>query len=76
MTGIILTPLRGESKEQGTLTPADISDMDLHAVKLLFLAGCATGTGTLSNEGVVNLSRSFLESGVQCVVLTSTSQHE
>lgn len=39
--------------------------------KLLVLAGCKTGVGFNSNEGMINLARAFTYSGVQSLILST-----
>jgi CHAT domain-containing protein len=53
----------------GPLTAREILDLRLHA-RLVVLSACDTGLGRITGEGVLGLSRSFLEAGAGSVVVS------
>ena len=55
--------------DNGYLTSDEISQMTLSA-DLVVLSACNTGEGTISGDGVVGLSRSFLTAGVSRVMVS------
>jgi CHAT domain-containing protein/uncharacterized protein HemY len=63
---IALAPSPGDN---GYLTSDEISQLKLNA-DLVVLSACDTGSGTLSGDGVVGLSRSFLTAGTSRVMVS------
>lgn len=63
---IALTPTQNED---GLLTSAEILELDLKA-DLVVLSACDTGLGTITGDGVIGLSRSFIAAGVPSVVVS------
>ncbi|MEO0396284.1 MAG: CHAT domain-containing tetratricopeptide repeat protein [Cyanobacteria bacterium P01_A01_bin.137] len=63
---IALTP---DDQEDGLLTAAEISNMDLQA-DLVVLSACDTGQGRVTDDGVIGLSRSFMTAGVPSTVVS------
>ncbi len=58
------------SDEDGFLQPREISQLRI-AAKLVVLSACSTGVGrSFGEEGIANLSRSFLLAGASAVVTT------
>jgi CHAT domain-containing protein len=55
--------------DNGLLTNADILNLDLRS-ELVVLSACDTGRGTLTGDGVLGLSRSWLAAGVKNVVVS------
>lgn len=55
----------------GFLDAWQIAALDLHATELVFLSGCATGSGQVAQgEGVLGLRRGFARAGARALVLT------
>lgn len=65
---IALTPDL-DTQDDGLLTAAEILDMQLQA-NLVVLSACDTGLGTVTDDGVNGLSRSFIMAGVPSVVVS------
>lgn len=63
---IALAPTKDED---GLLTSAEILELDLHA-DLAVLSACDTGLGTITSDGVIGLSRSFIAAGVPSVIVS------
>jgi len=63
---IALAPGDGED---GLLTAAEILEMSLRA-ELVVLSACDTGRGRITGDGVVGLSRAFMEAGVPSLVVS------
>ncbi len=63
---IALAPSSGDN---GYLTSDEISQLKLNA-DLVVLSACDTGSGTVSGDGVVGLSRSFLTAGASRVMVS------
>lgn len=63
---IALTPTEGED---GLLTSSEILDLELQA-ELVVLSACDTGLGTITGDGVVGLSRSFIAAGASSVIVS------
>jgi CHAT domain-containing protein len=61
--------LAPSSNDDGLLTAAKISEMRLMA-NLVVLSACTTGRGTITGDGVLGLSRSFIAAGVPSVVVS------
>ena len=53
----------------GFLTAEEILDLNLNA-ELVVLSACNTGRGTITGDGVVGLSRSFLLAGAQSAIVS------
>jgi CHAT domain-containing protein len=55
----------------GLLLAANIAELDLRRVELLFLSACETGRGAKRvGEGIAGLQQAFLASGVQALVVS------
>jgi CHAT domain-containing protein len=55
----------------GLLDALQIAALDLRATELVFLSGCATGSGQVAQgEGVLGLRRGFARAGTRALVLT------
>lgn len=61
---IAFTPGSGED---GLLTAAEIFQMELNA-ELVVLSACDTGRGRITGDGVIGLSRAFMQAGVPSLV--------
>lgn len=74
LSGLVLaganTPA-GEEREDGILTAEEIRMIDLTGVNLAVLSACETGLGSpTSGEGMLSLSRAFLQAGANSVIPT------
>lgn len=56
--------------EDGILTSAEISDMDLSKTEMVILSACETGLGDISNDGVIGLQRAFKQAGVHSIMMS------
>ncbi|MFM6396125.1 CHAT domain-containing protein, partial [Planktothrix sp.] len=65
-SSVALTP---GGSEDGLLTADDIFDLKLNA-ELVVLSACDTGLGQLTGDGMIGLSRSFLNAGVPSLVMS------
>ncbi|WP_199317510.1 CHAT domain-containing protein [Planktothricoides raciborskii] len=65
-SGVALTP---GGSEDGLLTADEIFDLKLNA-ELVVLSACDTGLGQLTGDGMIGLSRSFLNAGVPSLVMS------
>ncbi|MEM9817582.1 MAG: CHAT domain-containing protein [Cyanobacteria bacterium P01_D01_bin.6] len=63
---IALTP---SATEDGLLTAAEIRTLNLQA-ELVVLSACDTGRGRITGDGVIGLSRSFIEAGTPSVIVS------
>ena len=63
---IALAPGNGED---GLLTAAEIYDLSLSA-ELVVLSACDTGRGSITGDGVVGLSRAFIQAGVPQIMVS------
>ncbi|HEY9809846.1 MAG TPA: CHAT domain-containing protein [Halomicronema sp.] len=57
------------SGDEGLLTSNEIMELKLNA-ELVVLSACDTGRGTITSDGVIGLSRSFLSAGTPSVVVS------
>jgi CHAT domain-containing protein len=57
------------AQDNGLLTSGEIFDLKLQA-NLVVLSACDTGSGKITGDGVVGLSRSFVAAGVPSVVVS------
>ncbi|MEO1209796.1 MAG: CHAT domain-containing tetratricopeptide repeat protein [Cyanobacteria bacterium J06638_20] len=62
---VALAPGNGED---GLLTSAEILQMELNA-ELVVLSACDTGRGRITGDGVVGLSRAFMQAGVPSLIV-------
>jgi CHAT domain-containing protein len=61
----------GSQGDDGSLFVSELSHIRLQRTRLVVLAACSTGTGSITNgEGVQSLARPFLEAGASWVVAT------
>ncbi|KEI69117.1 hypothetical protein A19Y_4470 [Planktothrix agardhii NIVA-CYA 126/8] len=65
-SSVALTP---GGSEDGLLTADEIFDLKLNA-ELVVLSACDTGLGQLTGDGMIGLSRSFLNAGVPSLVMS------
>ena len=65
----LLVLARGKypGRQAGRLTAREIFSMDLHA-DLIFLSACRSGSGKVSGDGVIGLTRAFLYAGTASVI--------
>jgi len=61
--------LAPDGEEDGLLTTGEIFDLNLNA-ELVVLSACNTGRGTITGDGVIGLSRSFIAAGVPSIVVS------
>ena len=61
--------LAPDGYDNGWLTSSEILDLKLNA-ELVVLSACNTGTGNISPDGVIGLSRSFISAGVPSIVVS------
>ena len=73
----------GEKKpdrEDGILTAAELSTLDLGRAQLVTLSACETALGDYSTEGVYGLQRGFKEAGARTLIysrwLSGMSKHD
>jgi CHAT domain-containing protein/predicted DNA-binding protein YlxM (UPF0122 family) len=60
---------QGDAAGDGLLTSGEIFNLKLNA-ELVVLSACNTGRGTISGDGVLGLSRSFIAAGVSSIVVS------
>lgn len=70
-TAIALAPdsQAGKEGDNGLLTPAEILDLPINA-ELVVLSACDTGRGTITGDGVIGLSRSFITAGASSIIVS------
>ncbi len=56
-------------EDDGLLTATEIFDMELNA-ELAVLSACNTGQGSITGDGVIGLSRSFIAAGVPSLIVS------
>lgn len=56
--------------EDGVITAAEIAQLNLKNVKLVYLSACETGLGEITPEGVLGLQRGFKRAGAQALITT------
>lgn len=61
--------LAPSENDDGFLTASEIINLKLQA-QLVVLSACNTGRGTITGDGVVGLSRSFIAAGVESVIVS------
>lgn len=59
-----------ESGEDGLLTAAEISQLDLRGTDLIVLSACQSGVGSISSDGVYGLQRAFKKAGVRSILMS------
>lgn len=64
------------SNNDGILTAMEISSLDLHGVDLAILSACQTGTGIISNDGVIGIQRGFKKAGVNSILMSLWSVND
>lgn len=70
LSGMLLWPGAGGSKEDGILRAGEIFNLDLNA-ELVVLSACDTGTEVLQNiEGNLGLSRGFIYAGAKNLIVS------
>lgn len=62
-------PSIGNTPHDGLLTANEVLDLRLQA-QLVVLSACNTGRGSITGDGVIGLSRSFLAAGVSSVLVS------
>lgn len=59
--------------EDGVLTAAEISVMDLRNVDMIVMSACQTGLGDVKDDGVFGLQRGFKKAGVHTLLMSMWS---
>ncbi len=66
LSRLVLAPTG--ASDAGLLSAAEIRDLPFPRTRLVYLAACRSGDGTVAAEGVLSLGRAFLAAGVPQVV--------
>jgi len=61
--------LAADGQDNGFLTSSEILDLKLHA-DLVVLSACNTGSGKVTGDGIIGLSRSLISAGVPSVIVS------
>lgn len=56
--------------EDGVITAAEIAQLNLKHLKLVYLSACETGLGEVTPEGVLGLQRGFKRAGAEALITT------
>ena len=62
--------------EDGVLTAAEISVMDLRNVDMIVMSACQTGLGDVKDDGVFGLQRGFKKAGVHTLLMSMWSVND
>jgi len=60
--------LSGESEQEGTLSMAEVQELDLTKARLVVLSECDSFRGQLCTDGVVGITRAFVAAGAPTLV--------
>lgn len=67
--------LAPSNQDDGFLTSGEILDMKLNA-ELVVLSACDTGSGKITGDGVIGLSRSLITAGVPSIIVSLWSVND